>query len=84
MQGQEEIFFPSHRFQTGSGAHPASYPTGIGSLFGVKRPEREADHSSPSSTEIKNVWRYTSTPPYVFMTRYVTGTSAENDLGIIT
>jgi hypothetical protein len=30
---------------------------------GVKRPGREADHSSPSGAEAKNVWSYTSTPP---------------------
>jgi hypothetical protein len=29
----------------------------------VKRPEREADHSPPSSSEIKNAWNDTSTPP---------------------
>jgi hypothetical protein len=29
---------------------------------GIKRPGREADHSPPSSAEVKNVWRYTSTP----------------------
>jgi len=28
----------------------------------VKRPGREADHSSPSSV-VKNAWSYTSTPP---------------------
>jgi hypothetical protein len=33
----------------------------------VKRPEREADHSSPSRAEIKNPWSYTSSSPYVFM-----------------
>jgi hypothetical protein len=33
-----------------------------GALFpGVKRPEREADHTS-SSTEVKSAWRYTPTP----------------------
>jgi hypothetical protein len=32
----------------------------------VKRPEREADHSSPSSIEVKNAWSYTSTPQYAF------------------
>jgi hypothetical protein len=31
--------------------------------LGVKRPGREADHSSPSSAEFKNAWSYTSTPP---------------------
>jgi hypothetical protein len=31
--------------------------------LGVKRSGREADHSPPSSAEIKNAWRYISTPP---------------------
>jgi len=30
---------------------------------GVKRPWREADHSSPSSAEDKSAWDYTSAPP---------------------
>jgi hypothetical protein len=34
-----------------------------GSFPGGKRPGREADHSPPSSAEVKNVWSYTSTPP---------------------
>jgi hypothetical protein len=29
---------------------------------GLKRPEREADHSLPSNADVKNAWRYTSTP----------------------
>jgi hypothetical protein len=33
---------------------PGVYP-------GVKRPEREADHSLPHSTEFKKEWSYTST-----------------------
>jgi len=38
----------------GSGAHPASYPTGIRSSFpGVKLPGRETDHSPLSSAEVK-------------------------------
>jgi hypothetical protein len=28
----------------------------------VKRLEREADHSPPSSVDVKNAWRYISTP----------------------
>jgi hypothetical protein len=28
----------------------------------VKRPGREDDHSPHSSAEVKNAWRYTSTP----------------------
>jgi hypothetical protein len=33
----------------------------------LKRPGREADHSLPSSADIKNTWSYTSTPSYAFM-----------------
>jgi hypothetical protein len=52
--------FSFHRaVQTGPGAHPAS-----GDLFlGVKLSVREADHSPPSSAEVKNAWSYTSTCP---------------------
>ena len=34
--------------QTGPGGHPASCTMGAGSLLGVKRPGRDADHSPPS------------------------------------
>jgi hypothetical protein len=42
--------------QTGSGAHPASCTMGTGGPFsGSKaRPVRDADHSTPSSTEVVN------------------------------
>jgi hypothetical protein len=30
-------------------------------------PGREADHSPPSSAEVKNAWSYTSTPQYALM-----------------
>jgi hypothetical protein len=44
-----------HVVQTGSGAHPAPYPMGIGGSFPeVKRPGREADHSPSTSAEVKN------------------------------
>jgi hypothetical protein len=49
--------FPSSLcVQTGSGAHPASCPMGIGVLSaGIKaRPGRDADHSPPSSAEVEN------------------------------
>jgi hypothetical protein len=43
-----------HRVQNGSGAHPASYPMDTrGSFPGGKAPGREADHSLPSSAEVK-------------------------------
>jgi hypothetical protein len=45
-----------HSIQTCSAAHPASYRMGTGGVshWGVKRQGREADHSPPSSTEVKN------------------------------
>jgi hypothetical protein len=44
-----------HNVQTGSGTHQVTYPMGIGGfLLEVKLPRREADHSPPSSAEIKN------------------------------
>jgi hypothetical protein len=49
-----------HCIQTSFGAHPASYPR-------VKRSGREADHSPPFSSEVKNEWSYTSTSQYAFM-----------------
>jgi hypothetical protein len=33
-----------------------------GSSPGVNSPEREVDHSPPSSAEVMNAWSYTSTP----------------------
>jgi hypothetical protein len=33
----------------------------------LKRPGREADHSPPTTGEVKKTWLYTSTPPYAFM-----------------
>jgi hypothetical protein len=35
--------------------------------LGVKRPGCEADHSAPTSAEVKKIWIYISTPPYAFM-----------------
>jgi hypothetical protein len=43
-----------HRVQNGSGAHPAYNPVGTRGFFPViNRPGREADHSPPSSAEVK-------------------------------
>jgi hypothetical protein len=49
-------FSSSPYVQTGSGAHPAFYPMGTGGSFpgGKARPGRDADHSPPSSAEVKN------------------------------
>jgi hypothetical protein len=45
---------------------PIQWVTG-GLFLGVKRPGCEADHSPSSSSEVKNAWRYTSTPQFIFM-----------------
>jgi hypothetical protein len=48
-------FCSSPCVQTGSGAHPAAYSMGTGGSFpgGKARPGRDADHSPPSSAEVK-------------------------------
>ena len=58
--GRTKIFFPlpegPYRLQ---GPQIRKYQT---YLPRVKRPGRGADHTSPSSAEVKNEWSYTSTP----------------------
>jgi hypothetical protein len=45
------------------GPHPASQPTGIRDfLSSYKRPDREPDHCSPASVEMKNAWAVPSLP----------------------
>jgi len=71
IPGRVRVF--RHRFQTATGAHPASYLMGTGeSSPGVKVSEGEggqADNSHPFSVEV-NAWSYTSTPPYIFTAWY--------------
>jgi hypothetical protein len=74
--GQEFSFL--HVIQTGSGAPTQPPIEGVpGALSpGVKWQGREADHSPPTNAEVKKMWIYTSTPPYVFMSYlylYLTG-----------
>jgi hypothetical protein len=38
---------------------------------GVKWPGHEADNSTLSIAQVKNVWSYTSTPPYAFVAWYL-------------
>jgi hypothetical protein len=40
---------------------PGAFPPG------VKRPRGKADHSPPSSAEVRNMWICKSIPPYNFM-----------------
>jgi hypothetical protein len=58
-----KIFSLCYWVQTGSLAHPSSYPVGITTLSpGVVQLVCEADHSRLSSAEVKNAWNCTSTP----------------------
>jgi hypothetical protein len=61
--GAEE-FSSSLSVQTGCGPHPASCTVGTGSSFpGDKgRPGRDADHSPPSSAEVKKEWELYLSP----------------------
>jgi hypothetical protein len=49
-------------FTIASRQPPIKWVRGALSL-GIKQPGREADHSLPSSVEVKNAWSYTSTLP---------------------
>jgi hypothetical protein len=60
------IFFPASRPALGPTQPPIKWVTGALSLR-VKRPGREADHSPPSSAEVKKERSYISTPQYAFM-----------------
>jgi hypothetical protein len=55
-QAKAKDFSSSLCVQTGAGAHPASCTKGTGGPFpgGITRPGRDADHSPPSSAEVKN------------------------------
>jgi hypothetical protein len=55
-----------HRVYADSGAHQSRIQWSF-ILTGAKSLRREPEHSPPPSAEVKNVWSYTSTPPYVFM-----------------
>jgi len=61
--GKEYFFFPTVTvLALGSTQHHVQCITGPLSLGG-KWPVCEADHSLPPSTDVKNAWSYTSTPP---------------------
>jgi hypothetical protein len=59
-KGKGFISLLRHRVQTGSGAHPASYPMALS--LGVKRWGREADRSPPSNAEVKDCGVYLHSP----------------------
>jgi hypothetical protein len=55
------LFLTSSAPPMGPTQSPIQWVTG-GSSPGVKRPGREADHSPPTSVDVKKMWIYTSTP----------------------
>jgi hypothetical protein len=59
-----------HNIQTSFGTHPTSYTISTGAVSpGVKQQRHEADHSPPSSTEVKNSG---AIPPFpTFMAWYL-------------
>jgi hypothetical protein len=60
------LFTTASRTALGSTQPPIQWVP-VALSLGVKRPEREADNSPPSSAGVKNAWSYTSTPQYAFM-----------------
>jgi hypothetical protein len=56
------LFTTSSRTDMGPTQPPNQWVPAVLSL-GIKWPGREADHSPPSSAEVKNAWSYTSTLP---------------------
>jgi hypothetical protein len=60
------LFTIASRTALGPTQPPIQWVPGALSV-GAKRPGREADHSPPSSAEVKNTWSYNSIPQYVFM-----------------
>jgi hypothetical protein len=60
--GAGYFFTAASRKALGPNQPPIQWEPGALSL-GVKRPGREADHSTTSSAEVKNARSYTSSPP---------------------
>jgi hypothetical protein len=63
------IFYLFHSFLANSEAQPVSYLRDNGAYFlGIKRPGREANHSPPSSAEVKNCGTIPPLPDTCFVT----------------
>jgi len=61
--GRNKRFFPSPKHPTPTLRYtPSLIINGFQDSFpGVMRPRRDIDHSLPSTTEVRNEWRHTST-----------------------
>jgi hypothetical protein len=68
VAGGSKIFSTSSRPVLGPTHRPIQLVPGALSP-GVKR--READHSPPTSAEVKKMWIYVSTPPYALLSYYL-------------
>jgi hypothetical protein len=53
--------------QTGSEVNPTYYPMCTALSLGVKWKGCEADHSPPTSAEVKKTWSCIFTLPHIFM-----------------
>jgi hypothetical protein len=40
-------------------------------MSNILNDRNKCDHSPPSGAEVKKMWIYKSTPPYIFMVRYL-------------
>jgi hypothetical protein len=60
------LFITASRTALGPTQPPIQWVPGS-PFLGVKQLVREADHSPPSSSKVKNAWSYNSTPQYAFM-----------------
>jgi hypothetical protein len=69
-QQRQEFFFFSTMFRSAwESTQPPIQWVPRALYLGVKWLGCDTDHSSPSTVDVKNVWSYTSTPPYFFMAR---------------
>jgi hypothetical protein len=58
---KRQELFVRENLQTSAGGHKASYPIRSGAhSLELKRSKRQADHSPPPSTKVKNEWLYIS------------------------
>jgi hypothetical protein len=64
-QGMNFFFIAASTLAMGPTHPPVQWVLRALSLWGLKQLGNEDDYSPPSYTEVKNVWRYTSTPLYI-------------------